>query len=126
MDLTKSITTGNEAVVAKEQHDPVPLHGSGVAAGGFPVDFEVFVLNNEGRWRGFSKDVFLGMVTKYVIYAPFVVRSNGLYYCGNDSTYKMLVEKGGARRWLHDLIIDSMKDVPKNWLNRPIKELVAI
>lgn len=126
MDLTKSLSTGNEAVVAKEQHDPVPLHGSGVAAGGFPVDFEAFKLK-DGKWKPLKKEVFLGMITNHIILQPLVLKTNGVYYCGSDPVWNTLVEKGDARRWLHDLIIDCMlNDYPRNWLHLPLKELLAI
>lgn len=127
MDLTKSRTsTEPEAVVAKEQHDPLPLQGSGVAAGGFPVEFETFSLNDQGKWRKMSNEAFLNMTASYAIFSPLVVKSNGLYYCGSESVYKALEDKGEARRWLHDLLLDHMKDIPNNWLQKRMRELVAI
>lgn len=127
MDLTKSIIpTEPEAVVAKEQHDPLPLQGSGVAAGGFPVEFETFILTDAGKWRKFSNDVLLGMRVKYVILSTMVIKSGDKYYCGGNSAWKKLEEKGDKRAWIHDLLIDMMTDVPSGWLNMPIRELIAI
>jgi len=126
MDLTKTKTTGNGVSVAVHQHDPAPLRGSSVAASGFPVSFEVFKLQKNGKWGKFDRNIFLDMKAKSIVFSSFAVKAADTYYCGSDTIYKKLVDKGENRGWMHDLIIDNIKNFDEGWLTKSIRELIAI
>ena len=116
-------STGTSIAAAEIEGSPVPPTRGGVPSGGsLPDDFDIFVLV-EGKWKPVDRKKFSKMQTCGLIFSPFMIRSQGYYYCGNEACYSKLEDKGDKRLWMHDFLIDHLAEgYDPNWLHRSVAE----
>ena len=116
-------TDGCDALPRGAAGDPSCISTSS-PGGSLPI--EAFKLGADDKWKRMTLDEVRNMRVSHLCLGPWLLKQNGLYYCGNDAVYRKLEDKGDSRKWLHDFVIDRIKEYKEDWLQGPVRSVIEI
>lgn len=84
---------------------------------------EVFELRGD-KFYPMAIETIRNMRTSYLCHGPWLMKLNGLYYCGNDAIWNKLENRSDSRRWIHDYVVDNLIHYCNGVLAMPVSKAV--